>query len=130
GDVLGDRPKHDRGPAVVLITPSRSLPREAMVVFGRMLGRVIAADQRPIGFIASCDWAHTHRDDGPYGFHEAAARVDAIVRDAVERNALLELIDLPEGAVEHAAIDGLWQTLILAGVQQVTPFTLELRSYE
>jgi aromatic ring-opening dioxygenase LigB subunit len=130
GDVLAHPPSHDRGPAAVLIVPSRSLPREKMVEFGRMLAHVFAADLRPIGFVASCDWAHTHSEDGPYGWDEAAERVDAIVRDAIERNALLDLIDLPEGDVEHAAIDGLWQTLVLAGVQQETPFELDLRSYE
>lgn len=130
GDVLGDPPKQDTGPAAALIVPSRSLPRESMVAFGRMLGHVIAADPRPIGLIASCDWAHTHREDGPYGFHEAAARVDAVVRDAIERNALLELIDLPPRDVEDAAIDGLWQALILAGVQEVSPFALDLQAYE
>ena len=130
GDVLADAPAHDGGPAAVLITPSRSLGRQKMVEFGRMLAQVIADDPRPIGFIASCDWAHTHREDGPYGFHDAAARVDAIVRDAIERNALLELAALSDQDVENATIDGLWQTLILAGVQEVTPFSLEFRSYE
>jgi aromatic ring-opening dioxygenase LigB subunit len=130
GDVLGDQPKRDRGPAAVLIVPSRSLSRHAMVDFGRMLGHVIAADPRSIGFVASCDWSHTHSEDGPYGWDEAADRVDAVVRDAIERNALAELIDLPARDVEHAAIDGLWQALILAGVQEVTPFRLRLRSYE
>jgi aromatic ring-opening dioxygenase LigB subunit len=130
GDVLGEPPHRAGGPAAVLIVPSRSLPREAMVDFGRMLGRVIAADPRPVGVVASCDWSHTHREDGPYGFHEAAARVDGVVRDAIERNALLELLELPPDDVEHAAIDGLWQALVLAGVQEATPFALELRSYE
>ena len=130
GDVLGEPPHRDTGPAAALIVPSRALPREMMVAFGRMLGTVIAADPRPIGFIASCDWSHTHREDGPYGWDAAAERVDAIVRSAIERNALMELIDLPQDEVERAAIDGLWQTLILAGVQEMTPFALALKSYE
>jgi aromatic ring-opening dioxygenase LigB subunit len=130
GDVLGDPPKRPGGPAAVLITPSRTLSRETMVAFGRMLGHTIAADPRPISFVASCDWSHTHSEDGPYGWDEAAERVDAVVRDAIARNALLDLMALPEDDVRHAAIDGLWQALILAGVQQVTPFTLDLLSYE
>ncbi len=130
GDVLADPPERDSGPPTVLVVPSRSLPRETMVEFGRMLARVIADDPRPIGVIASCDWSHTHREDGPYGWDAAAERVDGIVRSAIERNALLELIDLPSAEVERAAIDGLWQTLILAGIQEVTPFALSLTSYE
>lgn len=130
GDVLGDPPGHESGPAAVLIVPSRSLPREMMVAFGRTLAQAIADDPRPIGFVASCDWSHTHREDGPYGWDASAERVDALVKSAIERNALVELIELPAADVERAAIDGLWQTLILAGVQEVTPFELELKSYE
>jgi aromatic ring-opening dioxygenase LigB subunit len=130
GDVLGPAPSRPGGPPAVLITPSRSLSREAMVAFGTSVARAIASDRRPIGFIASCDWAHTHREDGPYGFHEAAERVDAIVVDKVRRNQLMDLMDLPDGEVQNAAIDGLWQTLMLAGIQEVTPFSLELKSYE
>ncbi len=130
GDVLGNAPTTSGGPAAVLITPSRSLSREAMVDFGRTLGEVISRDVRNIGVVASCDWAHTHRADGPYGAHEAAERVDAVVVDAIGRNAITDLLALAEIDVANAAIDGLWQALILAGVQDVTPFTLELQSYE
>lgn len=130
GDVLAEPPAGRGGPPAVLITPSRSLGRDAMVAFGRSVARAIGSDERRIGFVASCDWAHTHHEDGSYGFHEAAERVDGIVVDAIRRNALMGLIDLPQEEVEHAAIDGLWQTLMLAGIQEITPFGLELRSYE
>ena len=130
GDVLGSVPAAPGGPPAVLVTPSRSLTREQMVAFGQCIGKAIASDDRRIGFIASCDWAHTHREDGPYGFHDAAERVDRIVVDAVRRNALKDLMALPNDEVQNAAIDGLWQTLMLAGIQDVTPFKLEFLSYE
>lgn len=130
GDVLGPSPAGSAGPPVVLITPSRSLPWEGMVAFGRSVGEAMGADDRRIGFVASCDWAHTHRDDGPYGFHEAAKRVDDYVTDAMNRNALSDLMHLSPADVNGAAIDGLWQALMLAGVQEITPFTLTVRSYE
>lgn len=130
GDVLGPAPTGTGGPPAVLITPSRSLSREAMVAFGKSIARTVARDTRRIGFIASCDWAHTHRDDGPYGFHEAAERVDAFIVDKVRRNQLMDLMDLPDDEVQNAAIDGLWQTLMLAGIQEQIPFELELKSYE
>ena len=53
--------------------------------------------------------------DGPYGFHPESARVDAEVVAAVEANDLMRLIDLDEGRARDAAIDGLWQALMLAG---------------
>lgn len=130
GDVLAPTPDTDHGPTVVLITPSRALDRETMVAFGRMLGRIFAADSRNIGIVASCDWAHTHAEDGPYGAHPKAKEVDTIVVEAVKSNDLHSLIDLPAEDVAAAAIDGLWQTLILAGVQEITPLDAEFLSYE
>ncbi len=130
GDVLSPAPDTDTGPPVVLITPSRALDREMMVAFGRTLGHVFAADSRRIGFVASCDWAHTHSEDGPYGAHPKAAEVDGIVTAAVQANELHSLQSLPEEDVVAAAIDGLWQTLILAGIQDVTPCRAEFLSYE
>jgi aromatic ring-opening dioxygenase LigB subunit len=130
GDVLAPRPERDGGPPAVLITPSRSLDRETMVAFGRTLARVFASDPRPVAFIASCDWAHTHADSSPYGAHPKAAEVDGIVVDAVKANDLHSLISLPDEDVAAAAIDGLWQTLILAGIQEVTPLDAEFLTYE
>ncbi|HEU0163837.1 MAG TPA: aromatic ring-opening dioxygenase subunit LigB, partial [Thermomicrobiales bacterium] len=92
GTVLGGVPEDDHGPQVVLITPSRAMGRQAMVDFGRVLGEAFRDDPRKIGFIASCDWGHAHTADGPYGFHPDAAKVDAKVVDAIEKNELLSLI--------------------------------------
>lgn len=130
GNVLADPPAEDVGPPAVITTPSRSLPRETLVEFGRAVGAAAAADPRRIAFIASCDWGHTHTDSGPYGFHEEAAKVDAEIVAAVKANDLLRLIDLDEDRARDAAIDGLWQTLMLAGVLETTPMPVEFLSYE
>ena len=130
GDVLADPPEEDIGPPAVLVGPSRSLPREILVEFGRVVAEVIEAEPRRVGFIASCDWGHAHSVDGPYGFHEESARVDAEVVAAVEANDLMRLIDLDEQRAENAAIDGLWQALMLAGALEITPMNVELLSYE
>lgn len=131
GDVLADPPAVDIGPPAVIITPSRSLPRATLVEFGRAVAEAATAgDTRRVGFIASCDWGHRHREDGPYGYHHEAAAVDTEIVDAVKANDLLRLIDLDEGRARDAAIDGLWQTLVLAGALQIVPMDVELLSYE
>jgi aromatic ring-opening dioxygenase LigB subunit len=130
GDVLADPPTADIGPPAVIATPSRSLPRESLVDFGRAVAEVSAAEPRRIAFIASCDWGHAHRADGPYGFHPESATVDAEVVAAVTANDVLSLIDLDEGRTQNAAIDGLWQALMLGGALDVTPMNGELLSYE
>ena len=130
GNVLADPPPEDIGPPVVIVTPSRSLPRTAMVAFGRAVAEAAEADGRRVAFVASCDWAHTHRADGPYGFHPAAAEVDAQVVAAVRDGRLERLLDLDEQAATDAAIDGLWQALMLAGALEVVPMRHEVLSYE
>jgi aromatic ring-opening dioxygenase LigB subunit len=131
GSVLAPAPEAESVPPVVLITPSRALPREAMVEFGRAVGDACAADPRRIGFVASCDWSHVHRSDGPYGFDPIAKEMDARIVGAIESDTLPGLIDLPQEDVERAAIDGLWQTLMLTGVREMQDLPpLQLLSYE
>jgi aromatic ring-opening dioxygenase LigB subunit len=129
GDVLDPDPEEDLGPPIVMVTPSRSLPRSAMVEFGEAVAEAAEEDSRRIAFVASCDWAHTH-EGGRYGFHQAASEVDAAVLAALRANDPRRLIALDEKQVEDAAIDGLWQTLILAGVMNLIPMRGEVLSYE
>jgi aromatic ring-opening dioxygenase LigB subunit len=130
GDVLAPPPEHDAGPTVVIAAPSRLLPRESMVAFGRAIADAAARDGRRVAFVASCDWGHTHRADGPYGYHPAAAEVDALVVEALRANDPGRLIDLPAEQVQNAAIDGLWQTLMLAGALELSPMRGEVLCYE
>jgi len=130
GDVLAPPPAEDLGPSVVIATPSRQLPRSSMLVFGEAVAEAAARDGRRVAFIASCDWAHTHRADGPYGFHPDAAVVDELVVAALRDNDPGRLIDLPEEQVANAAIDGLWQTLMLAGAMRRVPMRGEVLCYE
>lgn len=130
GDVLSAPPEQELGPPVVLAAPSRLLPRAAMVAFGRAVAQAAAQDGRRMAFIASCDWAHTHQASGPYGFHPEAASIDQEVVAALRANDPGRLIDLPEDLVQATAIDGLWQTLMLAGVLEQAPLQGSVLSYE
>jgi aromatic ring-opening dioxygenase LigB subunit len=120
----------DIGPPAVIATPSRNLPRQQMVEFGKAIADAAAYDGRRVAFVASCDWAHTHTESGPYGFHEDAVEVDEMIVQALKDNDPGRLIDLPEEKVQNAAIDGLWQTLMLAGAMEVVPMQGEVLCYE
>lgn len=130
GHVLAEPPAEDIGPAAVLVGPSRSVPRPLLVEFGRAVADAAEADGRRVAFIASCDWGHRHRADGPYGYSPASAEVDAEVVGAVRAGAPLRLIDLPEERATEAAIDGLWQLLVLGGALAEVPMPVEVLSYE
>lgn len=129
GDVLAGHPEGPEGPAVVLITPSRKLDRSMQIAFGRTLGKLCAQSEHKIGFVASCDWAHVHRADGPYGAHPIARQMDDTVLAVIRSNDLRSLQYLPQPDVEAAAIDGMWQCLILAGIQEIISMRPEAPVY-
>ncbi len=130
GDVLAPPPDEDIGPPAVLMTPSRALPRPALFEAGRASAAAIAADPRNVAYVASCDWGHRHLDSGPYGYHPASAEVDAEIVAGIEANDLASLNSITDERAPHAALDGLWQTLILAGVLEGTGFQSDLMVYE
>jgi len=59
-----------------------------------------------------------------------SARVDGIVVDAVKRNDIKSLMSLTDQETSDAAIDGLWQTLMLEGFIEGTGATSDLLVYE
>jgi aromatic ring-opening dioxygenase LigB subunit len=57
--------------------------------------------------------------------------MDKTILDTIQADTLHSLIDVPQEDVERAAIDGLWQTLMLAGLRDVAPLPkVELLSYD
>src|SRR5690606_36328208 len=128
--LLGGVPEEPTGPPAIIANPSRMIPREYNVEFGKVVAEVAQASERRIGFIASCDWARRHDPNGPNGFHPDAARMDAEVCEAIKRNDILSLIDLDDEYIHNAAIDGLWQLLMLGGALEVVPMEVDFLSYE
>lgn len=128
--LLGGEPKEDTGPPVVIANMSRTAPREKNIEFGKAVAEVAQASEKRIGFIASCDWAHKHDPNGPNGYHPDAPKMDAEVSEAIKANDIARLIDLDDEYIANAAIDGLWQSLMLAGALEVVPMSVDFLSYE
>jgi aromatic ring-opening dioxygenase LigB subunit len=118
------------GPAAVVAQPSRLLPKEVNIAFGRAVAEAAEADERRIAFIASCDWAHRHDANHPNGFHEDAKVVDDAVVEAIKADRITDLLELSDETISNAAIDGLWQLLMLEGAKQVVPMKPEFLTYE
>jgi aromatic ring-opening dioxygenase LigB subunit len=130
GDVLAEKPARDDGPAAVVVCPARNLQPNDLIAFGRTLADVAAEDGRRIAYIASCDWSHRHLASGPYGFSEVAAPADARIVAAMRGNDLRSLEAVTPEEIAAAAMDGIPQTLILAGVIEQTGLAVDLLSYE
>src|SRR5712692_9531540 len=115
---------------LVVVTPARDLSAEAHVGAGAAIARAAARSGRRVAFIASADHGHAHRRDGPYGFHPAAARYDALIQELVGGQKLERLLDVPRELVEQAKADSWWQLLMLHGATSGSGWKSRLISYE
>ena len=117
-------------PKVVIVAPSRLLPRETLVAFGVALAKAAQASPKRFALIASCDQGHAHDPEGPYGFDPASAEHDLLMCDAILSEDLESLLEWTPEFLSAAKVDAYWQTIILAGALQVVPLRAELLSYE
>ncbi len=117
-------------PEIVIVTPSREIPLEDLVTFGEVIAETVKSSGKRVAFVASADQGHAHKAAGPYGFHAASAEFDAMVKRAVVENDLDPVMKLPQGFVENAKPDSLWQLAILRGVLKRVPMTTHLLSYQ
>ncbi len=115
---------------VVIITPSREIPLQQNVDFGKVVAKVASETEERVAFIASSDQAHAHKKNGPYGFDQRAAEYDRRVVDAVRGESLGEIVKLDPGFVDGAKPDSFWQMAMLAGALSVVPMRGRLLSYQ
>ncbi|MDN3017559.1 extradiol ring-cleavage dioxygenase [Paenibacillus sp. BSR1-1] len=71
---------------IVVINPSRELSYQKHIEFGKSLRKAVQASNMRVGLIASCDWAHAHDENGPYGFDPAAKNLDKLVVELIKTN--------------------------------------------
>lgn len=114
---------------VVVLCPSRALGFAPLVAMGAAIARAAEASPARVGLVASSDLCHTHRADGPYGYHPEAARLDAEILAAVEADDLGRLYALPAERVQSGKPDGLWQIAFADGARRVVPFRFAWAAY-
>jgi len=117
-------------PQVVIVTPSREIPLLQNYEFGQMIAALAENGSKRCVFVASADQAHAHKKSGPYGFSRAAAEYDRFVVDAIRKNRIRSIMNLPGKFVDAAKPDSLWQMTMLAGVLSKVRMDAELFSYE
>ncbi len=124
-------PKNNgKKPRIVIVTPSREIPLEQNVAFGRTIADLAEKTRERIVFVASADQAHAHKKNGPYGYHKAAVEYDKRVVDAIEKDDIGSLNGLNSRFVSNAKPDSLWQIAILSGIAESVPLTPHLYSYQ
>ncbi len=108
---------------ITIISPGRSLERDTLFKFGRILASTIGEAESRFGIIISADHAHTHSENGPYGYSKMAAKYDEIVMDFLNSGDPSILLGLDNEILNGARPDSYWQLLILAGILSVTKTT-------
>ena len=123
-----------RSPALptVVVAPARDLSDEAHVSAGRAMRSAIERSGKRVALIASCDHAHAHAADGPYGHSPAAKRFDDLVVDIVRSDDLARLLSLDRALIRDGKPDSYWQMLMLHGALSMPGerWRGELLSYE
>jgi len=117
-----------RAPTVI-VTPSRQIPLNQNIAFGKVIADIAEKSQKRIVFIASADQAHAHKKSGPYGYHRSAAKFDTLVSRAIQKNRIESISRLSKRFVEEAKPDSLWQMAVLAGITRVVRMQGKLLSY-
>ena len=116
---------------IVIVAPSREIPLEQNISFGRVLARLAEKKNgHRVVFVASADQAHAHQKSGPYGFHRAASKYDKFVSRAIRENRLGSISRLTKRFVEDAKPDSLWQMAMLVGVTEEIEMQGSLLSYQ
>jgi aromatic ring-opening dioxygenase LigB subunit len=115
---------------IVVITPSRLLSHDQLIAFGETVRRTLDQSDKRVGLITSCDWAHTHEASGPYGYHPSAKEVDLRCVDLIKEGDFEGMAAFTPQEIEEAKPDGIWQTLMLAGVVPKEQRKVEVLSYE
>ncbi|HWY28635.1 MAG TPA: hypothetical protein VNW25_05185 [Candidatus Sulfotelmatobacter sp.] len=113
----------------VIVAPSREIPLNQNIAFGRVVAETAEKIRKRIVFIASADQAHAHQKSGPYGYHSSAAKYDEFVSQAIQKNRIESISRLSRRFVEEAKPDSLWQMAILAGITKVVRMKSDLLSY-
>lgn len=117
-------------PSIVSITPSRDLTLGELYSFGTALADAASELGRRVALVASADWGHAHSADGPYGYDPASGQFDAMVVETIRSDNLSSLLTTDLNFADRAKVDGLWQSVMLAGALRHTPMRGELLSYE
>jgi len=88
--------KSDYQPEIVVIAPTREIPKEQLIEFGKTIGNVLNRSNKKIAVIASADQGHCHDESGPYGYHEASRILDDKIIEIVKADDLKKLLYIEE----------------------------------
>lgn len=106
------------------------LPAEDHRLLGELIANAANELDRKCVLIASGDWSHKLKPDGPYGFAPEGPEFDQALAAIFSSGDLNKLFDMNDAMCEGAAECGLRSFQIMAGALEGQAFTSQLLSYE
>ena len=71
--------------AIIISIPKKRFDldtfREELIELGKNLEGFFETKEQKISLVISADLAHTHKEDGPYGYHPSADKLDQLVNE-------------------------------------------------
>lgn len=101
---------------IVSLGQARLENRKELVNFGASLYHVLSEYPRTVSLIISADQAHTHSENGPYGYAPEARLYDETVVDIMKKNRFSLISTIPEEFIRRGKPDSFWNMLILEGI--------------
>lgn len=104
--------------SIVLVGQSRIADRDKLVNFGRSLCRVAEEYEKSVSIIISADQAHTHSENGPYGYSPNAEKYEDIVKKSFEKGSFQDLYKIDQNIVDTGKPDSFWNLMVMHGILQ------------
>ena len=121
--------QHLRGVPIVRIGLS-GLPAREHYRLGQHIAAVAEELGRRVLIVASGDWSHKLKEDGPYGFAAEGPVFDAQMQEVFQSGDFLRLLLTPADLANGAAECGLRSFWIMAGALDGRAVKSELLSYQ
>ncbi|MFG1519251.1 MAG: hypothetical protein AAE977_02055 [Thermoplasmataceae archaeon] len=114
---------------IVSLGQARMGDRKVLMNFGRSLCHTLNNYSRSVSLIISADQAHTHSENGPYGYAPEARLYDETIIDAIKRSRLSSILSISENLITKGKPDSYWNMLILAGIIEECELQLNFDYY-
>ncbi|EQD48662.1 hypothetical protein B2A_07902, partial [mine drainage metagenome] len=114
---------------LVLMGQPRPRNVDRLFQFGKTLYSWSRGVDTKVGIIFSADQAHTHAQDGPYGFSEEAEKYDSEIASAIEENDFSKVRELQPEFISKAKPDSFWNMIALAGFLEASGLRMKVNYY-
>lgn len=114
---------------IVLMGQPRPKRVEGMFTFGKILFEWAREADIRVSIIFSADQAHTHSQDGPYGFSDKSSVYDSEIISAINKCDFNKIRSFDRDFIGKAKPDSFWNMVALAGFLDASNLKMKVNYY-